>query len=183
MRSKATQLQREKGALASATAAASGGPAFRSTQLSSGASARSRAMMMPGGGDYGGPMQMRGNSGHAYGQRVNVMVKKCGALEMRAVKAEAELADANDLIERLEGDIGGLRDREAALCARIEDYGTRFGRPMHRAGEPGGAIPPGGDPTDGAVGRRTQSRSCRSSARCRSCCAAPVRTSSSCAAW
>lgn len=117
MRSKATQLQREKGVLASMSSSSSAG--FRNTQLNGGGSARTRAMMSV---DFGG--QMRGNSGHAYGQRVNVMVKKCGALEMRAVKAEAELADANDLIEKLQGEIEECRDRDDALWTRIESNGA-----------------------------------------------------------
>lgn len=102
-RAKATQLKREKAALASSADAA--GVGMRRTTLT-------------------GSSVIAGVSGHAHSQRMSVMVKRCGAFELRAARAEGELADAVDRIAELESELEVYQESEASHYAKEKEMGT-----------------------------------------------------------
>ena len=66
---------------------------------------------------------MMSNSNHKYTQRVNVMMKKYGLLELRAAKAEAELAEAQDRINSLNEKIERQCQTEEMMAHRENEYG------------------------------------------------------------
>ena len=114
MRAKATQLQREKGALASSALAGTSLSTFRKTQLTTDSlvlGSKNKDLIMS-------------NSNHKQNQRINVLMKKYSILELRAAQAEAELAEAKDLVHALNDKIHVLDEREELSILKQNQYGS-----------------------------------------------------------
>ena len=71
-----------------------------------------------------GSSVIAGVSGHVHSQRMSVMVKRCGAFEVRAARAEGELADAFDRIAELESELEVYQESESSHYAKEKEMGT-----------------------------------------------------------